>query len=125
MPFIGPLDVANAAIRLYAKPGEYVVLNDCCLRDRSTAVFPGFENPGATVTVQAALGRPFVERFAAIGSVAIVTGVGGSITALAVVATVGVVLGLMAMISFRRFQQTDMSRTTEVRHPGAIGARHQ
>ncbi|MEP7111729.1 MAG: low temperature requirement protein A [Ilumatobacteraceae bacterium] len=50
-------------------------------------------------------------RLAAIGSVAMVVAVGGLIPALAVVATVGAILGLMAMISFRRFQQTDMSRT--------------
>ena len=49
-------------------------------------------------------------RFVAIGLVAMVVAVGGSMPALAMVATVGVVVGLMARISFRRFQQTDVGR---------------
>jgi SAM-dependent methyltransferase len=41
---LGPLDVTMAAIRDYAKPGGYVLVNDSCLRDLAAAVFPRFEN---------------------------------------------------------------------------------
>ncbi len=41
---LGPLDVTMTAIRRYAKPGGFVVVNDSYLREPTTAVFPGFEN---------------------------------------------------------------------------------
>lgn len=41
---LGPLDVTMAAIRCYARPGGYVVVNDCFLRDPCNRGFLGFEN---------------------------------------------------------------------------------
>ncbi len=41
---LGPLDVTMTLIRRYAKPGGYVVVNDCYLRDVASPAFPGFEN---------------------------------------------------------------------------------
>ncbi len=41
---LGPLDATIATIREYAKPGGYVIVNDCCLRDGATNTFDGFEH---------------------------------------------------------------------------------
>ncbi len=41
---LGPLDETIRAIRLYAKPGGYIIISDCVLRDDTTVIFRGYEN---------------------------------------------------------------------------------
>lgn len=43
---LGPLDVTVGIIRRYVRPGGFLVINDSCLRDGTTATFPGFEHCG-------------------------------------------------------------------------------
>lgn len=41
---LGPLDVTVGILRQYVRPGGFVVINDCCLREGVDVSFPGFEH---------------------------------------------------------------------------------
>lgn len=103
----GVISYAVVAKHLVQHPAGHLHLADRLMLLGSVVLFVG-----GLLNIQFQVSRRVSwVRFAAIGSVGIVVAVRGSIPALAMVATAGVILGVMAMISFRRFQKTDMSRT--------------